>query len=232
MDREGKPPDEDTINGATIKWEEEVLIGRGRNPAVSLANNNAVVVAYEKGPLHNLKTYYKIGDIREKAIEWRSEEDKLLLSSGSSKHVSLAVNDREQVVVGYASGVIRSVHYAAGRVSGDSILLGEKHRFTPAGVNYQPVVSINSHGHVVVVHHCLQGRLYLKISCGTWTTDERTQDPKVDWPPENPTANFAFDGYHASVSVNDRLEVLTAYKSLTSQLNKSVRNKVGRLTNS
>ena len=170
-------PTQGSLDSANIEWKEKHEFATGRNPAVSLTNNNVVIVVFEKGPPHNLKSYYRIGDVRDNAIDWRSNSEKPLLETGNSKHVSVAANDGGQVIVGYSSGVERAVHYVAGKIDEDSIILGEQHRFTPAGVNYQPVVSINSHGHVVVVHHCLQGRLYLKISCGTWTTDD--SGPKV-----------------------------------------------------
>lgn len=219
------------INGATIDWKEEFLLGEGRNPSVSLSNNNTVVIVYEKGQLF-VKTYYRIGDIiRDRTITWRNDKDPddlPLLPSGHSKHASVAINDRGEVVVGYSSAVERAVHFASGYISSNnnSIILSEE-KLTPLGVNYQPVVSLSNQGHVVAVHHNLQGRLYLKMGYGLLTVDDITGQSGVEWQESGPE-DFAHDAHYASVAVSDRGTLVTAYKHLTVKFKKSIRNKVGR----
>ncbi len=225
------PPDEDVINGASIEWwGEKIMFGEGRNPAVSISKNNTVVIVYERGNL-NIQTKYRIGRIEGRELKWLDSDEggKGLILDQSSKHASIAINDKGQVAIGYSSGVERVVHYRAGRISSsNSIVLGDE-VFSPFGVNYQPVVSLNNHGHVVAVHHTLQGRLYLKISYGVMKTDSMTGQSSIEWSLETPS-NFAFDGYHGSVSVTDEMKVITTYKSLTLHIHKSIRNRVGQLS--
>lgn len=231
-DEDGQPlPDQGVINGANIRWERKQQFGEGRNPAVSLNNNNVVVVVYEKGVV-NPTTYYRIGDchVKDGKISWRTEGTALFGPGRNLKHASVSLNDSDQVVVGYSSGMERAVHYAAGTISDESntLVLGDE-TCTPAGVNYQPTVSLNNHGHVLAVHHTLRGRLYLKVNYGLWSAgDGPGGQPKVDWAMRNPS-NFAIDGHHASVVVSDRMKVVTAYKSLTLHFDRSIRNRVGQL---
>lgn len=169
-------PNEVTINSASIEWSsEKVPIGEGRNVAVSISSSNMVIIVYESDKLR-VQTYYRIGDISGHNIIWRKEEgeaDSLLIESGFSRHASVAVNDTGQVVVGYSSAVVRDVHYVAGQISNNTIVLGGN-VYSPPGANYQPVVSLNNRGHVAAVHHTLQGRLYLKINHGLLSADPNT----------------------------------------------------------
>lgn len=228
-------PDDDTINSANIDWlGEKELIGEGHNPDVTINNKNTVIIVYERGGIR-VRTRYRIGDVKGKTIVWRSDpdSDKRLVKSGTSKHASIAINDKWEVVVGYSSGIERAVHFVAGQISGNnkevnSIILGEE-KYSPPGANYQPVISLNNHGHVAAVHHTLQGGLFLKINYGLMMPNPITGQTSIEWSLANST-EFAHDGYHGSVAISDSRKVVTAYKSMTLYLTKSVRNKVGELT--
>lgn len=214
------------LDDAVIEWGEKVLMGEGRNPAVSISNKNVLVVVYEKGNILT-RTHYRIGDVGNTDVTWRHEEQ-LLIQSRSTKHASVAINSKDQLCIAYASAVERDVHFVAGQISNNNcILLGEE-TFTPLGANYHPVVSLNNHGHVAAVHHALHGRLYLKINYGLFKPDAVTGQSSIEWSLETPTS-FAHDGYHASVAMGDNRKVVTAYKSLTLQVQKSVRNKIGEI---
>lgn len=226
-------PDDDAINGANIDWlEEKQLVGEGYNPDVSISNKDTVIIVYERGNIR-VCTRYRIGDIKGKKIEWRNnapDTDKRLIQSGTSKHASISINDKEEVAVGYSSGAERTVHFVTGQISSNnsnSIILGNE-KYSPPGANYQPVVSLNNHGHVAAAHHTLQGRLYLRINHGLFRHDPITGQTSIEWSQANST-NFARDGYHGSVAISDSRKVVTAYKSMTLYINKSVRNQVGEL---
>ena len=211
---------------AVIEWGEKMSIGEGRNPAVSISNKNVLVVVYEKGNIL-ARTQYRIGDVSSNNVVWRHDEQPLI-QSRSTKPASVAINSKNQLCIAYASAVERDIHFVAGQISNNNrILLGEE-TFTPLGINYQPVVSLNNHGHVAAVHHSLHGRLYLKINYGLFKPDTVTGRSSIEWSLDNPTS-FAHDGYHASIAVGDNRKVVTAYKSLTLQVQKSVRNKIGEL---
>lgn len=233
--RLGKLLDDDSfaVDEATIEWQgAKVLIGEGRNPSVGISNDNKVVVVYERGYL-NFHVFYRIGDIvDDREIVWRNSEPLPLGNPGSSKHASVSVNDRGQVAIGYADSYKRSVHLVPGKItSDDTITLGvAEERYTPPGVNYQPVVALNDHGHLVATWHSLQGRLHLRANYGVMRTDESTGTESIKWSLERPS-NFALDGYHTSVAVNDKMEVVVSYKSLLSlNINKSVRSRIGYLS--
>lgn len=228
-------PNQETVNSASIDWfVEKEAIGEGHNPDVSINNKNIVVVAYDKMSLRWpwVRTYYRIGDIdiKGKKMVWRSEadSDKRLIESGSCKDASVALNDREQVVVGYSSGIERAVHFLAGTISNSSIIFGDV-KFSPPGVNYAPVISVNNHGHVAAVHHTLRGRLSLKINYGLMKLNSDTGLASIEWSLAH-SRKFASDGYHASVVITDGRRVVTAYKSLTPNITKSLRNRIGELT--
>ena len=216
-----------TTHSARINWLQDAMpLSEGLNPSVSINKKNDVIVTFDKG----FNTYYRIGCIDKDEIKWfQSEDGKQLIKSSASKHSSVAINGKRQVVVGYSSWAERATHYTAGYINEDhTLILGENNTYTPAGVNYQPVVSLNTHGHVVVVHHSLQGRLYLKINHGVIKEDQLAGQ-KIEWALENPR-NFGYDGYYASVAVSDTMKVVTAYKSLTLKIKTSVRNYVGELS--
>lgn len=228
-------PDEDTLNGASIEWlGEKQLIGQGSTPSVSINNKNTVIIVYDKGRIR-FRTRYRIGDIKDNKVEWRSESesDKHLIESGSSKNPSIALNDHGQVVAGYSSGTEATVHFLAGQIDTNNtsgISLGDE-RYSPPGTNFNPVVSLNNHGHVAAVYYNVRGRprLQLKINYGLIQHDTITGKTSIEW--SLPTwSNFASDGYHASVAINDKRKVVTTYKSLTLHLKKSIRNKVGELS--
>ena len=225
-------PDEDTINGATIEWlGERELFGEGRNPDVTISNNNTVIIVYEKGGIR-IRTKYRIGDVQGKSIIWRSDpaSDQRLVRLGTSKHASISVNDKGEVVIGYSSGIERAVHFVAGHISSNnssSIILGDA-KFSPPGANYQPMVSLNNRGHVAAVHHTLLGRLFLRINYGLMMPDPIAGQTSIEWSLAEST-NFARDGYHGSVAISDSKNVVTAYKSLTLYISTSIRNKTGKL---
>ena len=221
-------PSQRVLNGASIQWKgRKVLLGEGKNPVVAIDNNKTVAVVYDEGHLY-IKTKYRIGDIQEDTITWRSKR-KDLVSSQSSKHASIAINDKGQVAIGYSNGFDRTVHYTSGMISSvlDDELIISKSRYTPAGANYQPVVSINNNGRVVVVFHSLLGNLRLKMAYGVVRT-ESTQLPFIEWAGE--CEEFAANGYHVSVAVNDKQDFVTCHKSLlTVPIHRSIHNYVGHL---
>jgi hypothetical protein len=224
-------PDKATVDGASIEWLETGVIGEGHNPDVSINNNNTVVVVYERRSIKWpwVRAYYRIGDIKEEALNWRQpDSDKRLLESGSSKHVSVSLNDKEEVAIGYSSGVERAVHFVVGIILNGSIQLGSN-KFSPTGVSYEPVISLNNDGYVVAVHHILQGRLSLKINYGLLRHHDVTRLTSMEWSlPSSRT--FANNAYHSSVAITDSKRVLTVYKSLVPRIKKSLRNKIGELT--
>ena len=227
-------PDQDTVDGANIDWlGEKQLIADGHNPAVTINNNNTVIVVYEKGRIR-ARTRYRIGDVKGKEIEWRSkpDSDARLIESGSSKTASISLNDNGQVAVAYLNTIERDVHFLAGQISSNNtstITLGEE-KYTPPGhINFQPVVSLNNHGHVAAVYHALRGRLYLKHNYGLMQPDVITGQTRIEWSLATPM-NFARDGYYSSIAINDSRKVVTAYKSLTLRLKKSLRNKIGEIS--
>lgn len=216
------------INDNTqIDWYgDKVAIARGYYPAVSINNDNTVVIVYQK-QLHS-HTKYRIGDITQRKIEWRNEEDRRLIQDGTSKHATVAINDKNQVAIGYSSSLERAVHFMAGKISelGDTsvLLLQAGDKFTPPGVNYQPAVDLNNHGHVVASFHSLQGRLSLKYNCGMLHSNPSS----IKWAMDNSSA-FAYDGYYTSVAVTDSKKVIVSYKSLTLNLQSSIRNRFGEI---
>ena len=212
------------VLNASIEWlQKKMPLSDGLSPAVSISKSNVVAVAYEKG----FHTFYRIGHIRNGEIMWPQEEDKLLIES-FAKHASIAVNDKGQVVVGYSSWAERAVHYRAGQITDGHTLTLSKDKFTPSGANYQPVISLNNHGNVVAVYHCLQGRLYVKYNYRLIKQDPATGLSSINWLLEQPKV-FANDSYYASVVLCDTMKVVTAYKSLSLKFKTSIRNRIGQL---
>ena len=226
-------PDQDAVDGANIDWlGEKQLIADGHNPAVTINNNNTVIVVYEKGRIRT-RTRYRIGDVKGKEIEWRSkpDSDTRLIESGSSKTASISLNDNDQVAVAYLNTIRRDVHFLAGQISSknsSAIILEEERYMFPGGINFQPVISLNNHGHVAAIYHTLRSRLYVKHNYGVMQLDAITGRIRIEWSLETPK-KFTRDGYYASIAINDSRKVVTAYKSLTLRLRKSLRNKIGEL---
>ena len=155
----------------------------------------------------------------------------MLIGSRSSKQASIAINNRGQVAIGFASSYEFSIHYTSGRISNDNndtIELSDT-TFTPPGSNFQPVVSINNHGYVLAAHHNLLGVLHLKLNFGIMRDDKVTGLPTIEWSQYKPRS-FAANGYYASASINDNLDFVTAHKSLRIQFHRSIRNYVGHLS--
>ena len=225
-------PDQKIVDSASIDWfVEEESLGDGHNPDVSINNDGTIIIAYDKRRIKWpwVRTYYRIGDIKQEVLVWRNSpgRDKRLIESDSSKHASVALNDKGEVVVGFSSGIERAVHFMAGTISEGSIALGCE-KFTPPGANYTPVVSLNNHGHVVAVHHAFPWRLLLKINYGLMKLDTNSHLAKIEWSLSR-SRRFATDGYYASVAITDSRRVVTAYKSLTPRITKSLRNKIGEI---
>ncbi len=224
-----KPPNQQELNSASIQWKgSKVLLGEGRNPTVTLNNNKTVAAAYDNGYLY-ITTKYRIGDVNENRISWRGKV-KDLLSSQSSKHASIAINNNNQTVIGFSNGYDRTIHFVSGRISlehDDELVLDES-RLTPSGANYQPVVSINDKGHVVAVFHSLAGNLRLNFTYGTLRDDSHSQLPVVQW--EDRYEEFAMNGYHASIALNNHQKFVTSHKSLlTVPIHRSIHNHIGQL---
>ena len=218
------------IHSASIEWlQKEMPLSEGLNPAVSISKNNLVVIVYEKG----FHTYYRIGHVDNNEIKWlqadKSGEDRRLIESSSSKHASVAINDKGQVAIGYSSWAERTLHYRAAEIKDGHTLVLDENKFTPPGANYQPVVSLNKHGYVVAVHHTLQGRRFLKVNYGVMKKDPVTGHLSISWSLDTPN-NFAYDSYYASVVLSDTMKVVTAYKSLTLKIKASIRNCIGQLS--
>ena len=225
-------PDQDTVDSASIDWfVEEDFLGEGHNPDVSVNKDGTVIIVYDRRSIRWpwVRTYYRIGEIKGEELKWKSssDTDKRLIETGSSKHASVALNDKEEVVVGYSSGIERAVHFMAGTITDGSIVLGNE-TFSPPGANYVPVVSLNNHSHVVAVHHTLRARLSLNYNYGLMRLDADTHLGRIEWSLSR-SIKFASDGYHASVAITDNRRVVTAYKSLAPRINKSLRNKIGEL---
>lgn len=224
-------PSQEVVDSAFIGWSgPQMSLGGGRNPTVTLSNNNMVVVAYDDGYIF-LKSRYRIGDVQqERRIKWRGDS-KALVDNSSTKHASIAINDKGQVAIGYSNGYKRTIYYTSGQISSlsnDEITMSET-KYTPPGSNYEPVVSLNNEGHVVAVFHSLQGGLSLKFNHGTIKMNEYTQLSCIEWSVFKPR-EFAANGYHVSVAVNDKLDFMTSHKSLTLSLQRSIRNYVGHLS--
>ncbi len=82
----------------------------------------------------------------------------------------------------------------------------------------------------MAVHHGLQGRLNIRTNYGIMSLDETTRLTRIEWATPICAQDLSNNGHYASVAINDHMEVVTAHKSLTLNIHKSMRNYVGSLS--
>lgn len=169
------------ITGNSIKWGPSYELGQGRHPAVSLSDNNQVIIVEESGGwMFAPESYYFFGEVVEstKTIQFSRKREMLV---HSAREPSVTMKGRSIIVAFLHARNYGKLHIMLGRIEGLVVQWAE-YEFDPFAVGAWPSVSMNEDGMVVVSCQgysngqllCRKGQLNNidGIWCVQWSTNE------------------------------------------------------------
>ena len=188
----------------TIQWWEDISckLANGTNPTVALRDRTVIFI--HEADYWTYRAFYRIGEIRENKI-WTTEEHRLEALDGY-KEISVAINERNRVLMSCRDTVGYKLHYSLGELD----VLRNTKIPQQYGLGYFNHVSLLNNNCVVAVHESWQPfskELMLK------TGNIQEQNPNtVNWEEDQEIEGSA---YRITAAVNNSNKIIVVFKQNT-----------------